>query len=87
MLPREKTPALKKKQVWGLQSAQPHFTLEGHEKGVNCLDYFTGGEKPYSQQQWSCVPPKKISERSHTHNKNGGSCAKRMASKINDVQF
>ena len=33
--------------VWGLQSAQPHFTLEGHDKGVNCLDYFTGGEKPY----------------------------------------
>ena len=33
-------------QVWGLQSPQAHFTLEGHEKGVNCLDYFSGGEKP-----------------------------------------
>lgn len=21
----------------------PNFTLEGHEKGVNCVDYFTGG--------------------------------------------
>lgn len=20
----------------------PNFTLEGHEKGVNCVDYFTG---------------------------------------------
>ena len=25
----------------------PNFTLEGHEKGVNCVDYFQGGEKPY----------------------------------------
>ena len=24
-----------------------NFTLEGHEKGVNCLDYYTGGDKPY----------------------------------------
>ena len=28
--------------VWGLTSANPHFTLEGHEKGVNCIDYFPG---------------------------------------------
>jgi WD40 repeat protein len=34
-------------QVWGLSSPQPHFTLEGHEKGVNCLDYFAGGDKPF----------------------------------------
>eukprot|EP00286_Rhodomonas_abbreviata_P002203 CAMPEP_0181345854 /NCGR_PEP_ID=MMETSP1101-20121128/32989_1 /TAXON_ID=46948 /ORGANISM="Rhodomonas abbreviata, Strain Caron Lab Isolate" /LENGTH=841 /DNA_ID=CAMNT_0023457873 /DNA_START=220 /DNA_END=2744 /DNA_ORIENTATION=+ len=33
--------------VWGLNSAQPHFTLEGHEKGVNCIDYFAGGDKPF----------------------------------------
>lgn len=33
--------------VWSLGSTQPNFTLEGHEKGVNCLDYFTGGDKPY----------------------------------------
>lgn len=33
--------------VWGLSSPNPHFTLEGHEKGVNCIDYFTGGDKPF----------------------------------------
>jgi len=33
--------------VWGLGSAQPHYTLEGHERGVNCLDYYPGGDKPY----------------------------------------
>lgn len=34
-------------QVWGLGSPDPNFTLEGHMKGVNCLDYFAGGDKPY----------------------------------------
>lgn len=33
--------------VWQLGSTTPNFTLEGHEKGVNCVDYFHGGEKPY----------------------------------------
>ncbi|XP_046572197.1 coatomer subunit beta'-like isoform X3 [Haliotis rubra] len=33
--------------VWQLGSSNPNFTLEGHEKGVNCLDYYTGGDKPY----------------------------------------
>ena len=33
--------------VWGLGTLQPHFTLEGHEKGVNCIDYFSGGDRPY----------------------------------------
>ena len=33
--------------VWQLGSAQPNFTLEGHTKGVNCLEYYAGGEKPY----------------------------------------
>eukprot|EP01121_Diplochlamys_sp_Union-15-3_P002556 TRINITY_DN1226_c0_g1_i1.p1 TRINITY_DN1226_c0_g1~~TRINITY_DN1226_c0_g1_i1.p1 ORF type:complete len:1025 (-),score=223.71 TRINITY_DN1226_c0_g1_i1:90-3164(-) len=33
--------------VWGLGSSSPHFTLEGHDKGVNCVDYFAGGDKPY----------------------------------------
>lgn len=33
--------------VWSLGSPVPNLTLEGHEKGVNCLDYFPGGEKPY----------------------------------------
>lgn len=34
-------------QVWNLSSIDPNFTLEGHLKGVNCVDYFTGGDKPY----------------------------------------
>eukprot|EP00899_Mesostigma_viride_P001865 jgi/Mesvir1/1167/Mv17669-RA.1 len=33
--------------VWSLGSPSPNFTLEGHEKGVNCVDYFTGGDRPY----------------------------------------
>ncbi|GAM26141.1 hypothetical protein SAMD00019534_093160 [Acytostelium subglobosum LB1] len=33
--------------VWGLTTSTPHFTLEGHEKGVNSVEYFMGGEKPY----------------------------------------
>ncbi|KAL5572692.1 hypothetical protein UlMin_022289 [Ulmus minor] len=33
--------------VWNLGSIDPNFTLEGHFKGVNCIDYFTGGDKPY----------------------------------------
>ena len=28
--------------VWGLGQPNPNFTLEGHDKGVNCIDYFTG---------------------------------------------
>lgn len=32
--------------VWQLGSSSPNFTLEGHEKGVNCIDY-SGGDKPY----------------------------------------
>ncbi|KAG8317584.1 Coatomer subunit beta' [Homalodisca vitripennis] len=33
--------------VWQLGSPTPNFTLEGHEKGVNCVDYYHGGDKPY----------------------------------------
>jgi coatomer subunit beta' len=33
--------------VWALGSTHPNFTLEGHEKGVNCVDYYQGGDKPY----------------------------------------
>ncbi|CAF1019776.1 unnamed protein product [Adineta ricciae] len=33
--------------VWQLGSTHPNFTLEGHEKGVNCVDYYSGGDKPY----------------------------------------
>jgi WD40 repeat protein len=34
-------------QVWQLGSPQPNYTLEGHEKGVNTIDYYHGGDKPY----------------------------------------
>uniref|UniRef100_A0A8C4RVI9 Uncharacterized protein n=1 Tax=Erpetoichthys calabaricus TaxID=27687 RepID=A0A8C4RVI9_ERPCA len=30
-----------------LGSASPNFTLECHEKGVNCINYYSGGDKPY----------------------------------------
>ncbi len=33
--------------MWGLGSPVAHFTLEGHDKGVNAIEYFTGGDKPY----------------------------------------
>lgn len=33
--------------VWGISSPQPYFTLEGHEKGVNYVEYYHGGDKPY----------------------------------------
>lgn len=33
--------------VWQLGSPAPNFTLEGHEKGVNCVDYYHAGDKPY----------------------------------------
>ncbi|EDV98709.1 coatomer subunit beta' [Drosophila grimshawi] len=33
--------------VWQLGSVFANFTLEGHEKGVNCVDYYHGGDKPY----------------------------------------
>jgi len=33
--------------VWSIGHQMPNFTLEGHNKGINCLDYFSGGEKPH----------------------------------------
>jgi coatomer subunit beta' len=30
-----------------VSTSTPHFTLEGHDKGVNCIDYFPGGDKPF----------------------------------------
>ncbi len=33
--------------VWSIGASVANFTLEGHEKGVNAVDYFIGGEKPY----------------------------------------
>ncbi|KAL8139428.1 hypothetical protein V2J09_005449 [Rumex salicifolius] len=33
--------------IWNLGSTDPNFTLDAHMKGVNCVDYFTGGDKPF----------------------------------------
>jgi coatomer subunit beta' len=33
--------------VWTLGSQHCNFTLEGHERGVNCVDYYSSGDKPY----------------------------------------
>lgn len=33
--------------VWSLNSSTPNFSLEGHDRGVNCIDYYPGGDKPY----------------------------------------
>lgn len=33
--------------VWSLGSAVPNFSLEAHEKGVNYVDYYHGGDRPY----------------------------------------
>ncbi|GAB2228124.1 hypothetical protein Droror1_Dr00009954 [Drosera rotundifolia] len=33
--------------IWNLGSPDPNFTLEAHSKGVNCIDCFTGGDKPF----------------------------------------
>ncbi|KAJ3004069.1 UNVERIFIED_CONTAM: Coatomer subunit beta', partial [Siphonaria sp. JEL0065] len=33
--------------VWSLGSPVANYTLNGHEKGVNCVDYYHGGDKPY----------------------------------------
>lgn len=34
-------------QIWNLGSPDPNFTVDAHQKGVNCVDYFTGGDKPF----------------------------------------
>jgi len=35
--------------VWGITggNSNAHFTLSGHKKGVNCIEYAPTGEKPY----------------------------------------
>ncbi|SCZ92621.1 BZ3500_MvSof-1268-A1-R1_Chr5-2g08039 [Microbotryum saponariae] len=33
--------------VWSLGSATANFTLDAHEKGVNYVEYYHGGDKPY----------------------------------------
>jgi coatomer subunit beta' len=33
--------------VWSLNSETPNYTLEGHDKGLNYVDYYYGNEKPF----------------------------------------
>jgi coatomer subunit beta' len=33
--------------VWNINTPVRNFALEGHEGGVNCVEYFPGGDKPY----------------------------------------
>ncbi|GAA5944224.1 coatomer subunit beta' [Sporobolomyces koalae] len=33
--------------VWSLGSSTANFTLDAHEKGVNYVEYYHGGDKPY----------------------------------------
>lgn len=33
--------------VWSLTSPSYNFQLEGHDEGVNCVEYYPGGDKPY----------------------------------------
>ena len=40
--------------VWSIGQPTPNFTLEGHEKGVNAVDYFTGGEHQSSHLSYLC---------------------------------
>uniref|UniRef100_A0A673A7I4 Coatomer subunit beta' n=1 Tax=Sphaeramia orbicularis TaxID=375764 RepID=A0A673A7I4_9TELE len=47
VVPRMQIETLYDSHVWQLGSKTANFTLEGHEKGVNCIDYYNGGDKPY----------------------------------------
>lgn len=33
--------------MWGLGAPTPHFSLDGHDRGVNSIDYYPGGDRPY----------------------------------------
>jgi len=49
-------PILYRAQVWSIGQPTPNFTLEGHEKGVNCVDYFNGGAAPRAARALTLVP-------------------------------
>jgi coatomer subunit beta' len=36
-----------KVKIWKLGSAHESFTLDGHSKGINCVEFFTTGDKAY----------------------------------------
>ncbi|XP_021829141.1 coatomer subunit beta'-2-like [Prunus avium] len=33
--------------IWNIGSPTAEFSLDGHSKGVNCIDYVSRGDKPY----------------------------------------
>ena len=33
--------------MWSLGSPNPNFTMDAHEKGVNCVDFYPGADRPY----------------------------------------
>jgi coatomer subunit beta' len=33
--------------IWNISSSTPNFTLTGHEKGVNYVDFYHGSDKPF----------------------------------------
>lgn len=33
--------------LWSTNKSTPNLTLDGHSKGVNCIDFYHGADKPY----------------------------------------
>lgn len=33
--------------MWSISNSRPYYSMEGHSKGVNCLDFYPGNDKPY----------------------------------------
>ncbi|KAK6914915.1 WD40 repeat, partial [Dillenia turbinata] len=63
--------------MWNIGSPNPTSTLEGHSKGLNCVEYFTGSNKSYlitgSDDQtakiWDCETKTGFQTlEGHTHN-------------------
>ena len=52
--------------IWNLGSPDPNFTLDAHQKGVNCV--FTGGYKPYLITGSDDHTAKVQTLECHTHN-------------------
>ena len=44
-------------QVWSIGQPTPNFTLEGHDKGVNCVDYYNGGILSHRHTHHACTLP------------------------------
>lgn len=63
--------------IWNIGSSAPNFTLDGHLKGVNCVDYFIHGEKTYllsgsddsTAKVWDCETKSCVQTlEGHVHN-------------------